>query len=61
MMVNDTDLYAYALGYYHGRQKGVYEGFEHGTSQMQSLYRMGYDSGVADYCHEIDRDPGSRA
>jgi hypothetical protein len=52
----EQDFYAYGLGYHHGRAEGVYQPAENWTSQMQALYRIGYDSGIADYCDEIESD-----
>jgi hypothetical protein len=51
------DAFPYALGYWQGRSSGY---FENGTYENMSdfhkhLYKLGYDSGVADYC-ELDDD-----
>lgn len=54
MNFNSKQYRAYALGYYDGRTYGspVTMGTEF-TAEESSLYRIGYDAGVADYC-ELD-------
>ena len=54
MKFNALQYRAYALGYYDGRTYGspVTMGTEF-TAEESSLYRMGYDAGVTDYC-ELD-------
>ena len=46
--------YEYALGYYDGRRYGVYVNL-YEDRDMHLAYKLGYDKGVADYCHyELD-------
>lgn len=46
------ELYAHALGYYHGRTVGFrIENLFDGESESY-WFKRGYDSGVADYCEE---------
>lgn len=48
--------YEYALGYYGGRANGVYDN-PYEDREMQLAYKLGYDRGVADYCHyELDEN-----
>lgn len=42
--------YAYAIGYYDGRAEGV-DNNPYEDSELKHSYRLGYDKGVADYCH----------
>lgn len=42
--------YSYAVGYYDGRAEGVYNN-PYEDREMSHAYKMGYDRGVADYCH----------
>jgi hypothetical protein len=42
--------YSYAVGYYDGRAEGVYNN-PYEDREMSHAYKMGYDKGVADYCH----------
>jgi hypothetical protein len=53
--LNIKDAFAYALGYYHGRALGEFENgtYENMSDKQQHLFKIGYDSGVADYC-ELD-------
>lgn len=43
---------AYALGYYYGRSEGSYGLFDLDkfSNQERHEFKLGYDSGVADYC-----------
>jgi hypothetical protein len=43
---------AYALGYYYGRSEGSYGTLDLDRFNDNELYefKLGYDSGVADYC-----------
>ena len=51
--MKEQELYAYALGYYHGRLKGeCLDCFADEADILRSLYRRGYDAGVSDYCNE---------
>jgi hypothetical protein len=51
--MNEQELYAYGLGYYHGRHHGEsLDCFANEADILRSLYRRGYDAGVADYCGE---------
>lgn len=43
---------AYALGYYHGRARGVDYQQEHYDELENWFYACGYEHGVADYCRE---------
>ena len=48
---------AYALGYYFGRAEGSYGliDFDEWEDTIRHEFKLGYDSGVADYClNEID-------
>jgi hypothetical protein len=51
--MTERELYAYGLGYYHGRAEGhdpdPYSEYEDGCRQ---LYKQGYQAGVADHCYE---------
>lgn len=49
--MTQKELYAHALGYYHGRTVGVYENLFDGESESH-WFKRGYDLGVADYCEE---------
>lgn len=45
--MKEQELYAYALGYYHGRLKGEsLDCFADEADTLRSLYRRGYDAGV---------------
>ena len=46
--MNELELKAYALGYYHGRSEGV-EKDPFVADELRHLYRRGYEAGVADY------------
>lgn len=55
-MKTEWDLFmveSYALGYYHGRAYGQ-EDAPVDDDTLRWAYRLGYDSGVADYCRDID-------
>ena len=52
MSSNTHDHVAYALGYYHGRAIGVEDNPYDSEDEARYYYRLGYDAGVADYCHE---------
>jgi hypothetical protein len=47
------NMYMFAVGYHQGRAVGTWEHplWEEWSSEEQRLYRLGYDSGVSDYCH----------
>jgi hypothetical protein len=48
---------AYALGYYYGRAEGSYGliDFDDWEDTIRHEFKLGYDSGVADYClNDID-------
>ena len=48
---------AYALGYYYGRAEGSYGyiDFDDMEDTIRREFKLGYDSGVADYClNDID-------
>ena len=46
-------MYMFAMGYHKGRAEGTWEHelWEEWSDEEQHLYRLGYDAGVADYCH----------
>ena len=45
----------YAQGYWDGRSYGEYlNAYENDNARF--MYRLGYDSGVGDYCREIDSE-----
>lgn len=48
-----STMYMFAVGYHQGRAEGTWEHplWEEWSSEEQRLYRLGYDSGVSDYCH----------
>lgn len=49
-------MYEYAKGYFDGRAEGIYNN-PYEDSEKHHHYKLGYDRGVADYCHyneEID-------
>jgi hypothetical protein len=50
-----NDAFPYALGYWQGRACGQFENgtYENMSDYHQSLYKIGYDAGVVDYC-ELD-------
>jgi len=51
--MNEQELYAYALGYYHGRLKGEsLDCFADEADNLRNLYHRGFYAGVADYCRE---------
>ena len=51
---NET-YYAYALGYYHGRNDGVEDNPFDPNDLQRFYYKRGYDRGIVDYCyHELD-------
>ena len=52
-----TDAFPYALGYWQGRACGNFENgtYENMSQEHQYLYKVGYDSGVADYS-ELDME-----
>lgn len=47
---------AYALGYYYGRALGSYDyqDFDHMDDIQVYEFKQGYDSGVTDYCLELE-------
>jgi hypothetical protein len=47
-----NDKQSYALGYYYGRYAGSYEYFDIDslTDSARYEFKIGYDSGVTDYC-----------
>ena len=48
------EMYAYALGYWHGRSEGVdHDPFAEPEGNCRHFYRAGYEAGVADYCEEV--------
>lgn len=51
-----ADAFPYALGYYQGRALGCFENgtYENMTDHHKCLFKLGYDSGVADFC-ELDK------
>lgn len=51
MNINFDHMYAFAQGYHQGRVHGEYidPPFEH--DQERHLFKLGYESGVADYCY----------
>lgn len=51
MKIKTSDLVAYAVGYYHGRAIGD-EQNPYDDDHHRSLYREGYDAGVADYSQD---------
>lgn len=59
-MNNDRELYAYALGYYHGRSDGVGKDcFADEADILRHLYQRGYEAGVNDYCG-LDMEEGNK-
>jgi hypothetical protein len=51
--MKEQELYAYALGYFHGRADGESRDcFADEADNLRHLYRRGYDAGVSDYCNE---------
>lgn len=52
-VVDIGKMYMFAVGYHQGRGVGTWEHplWEEWSSEEQRLYRLGYDSGVSDYCH----------
>jgi len=48
-----STMYMFAIGYHQGRVVGSWEHelWEEWSDEEQHLYRLGYDSGVSDYCH----------
>ena len=59
-MIVDIDLklnmYEYARGYFDGRSEGIYNN-PYDDKEMHHRYKLGYDRGVADYCHyELGED-----
>ena len=52
-MQNEQDCVAYAVGYHDGRAVGVSDVPLAWQGQLaETLYKRGYDRGVADYCAE---------
>jgi hypothetical protein len=45
-------LDAYALGYYDGRHHGSEDTPEDYDDEERYLYKVGYQRGVTDYCHD---------
>ncbi len=52
VIVDEHQLQAYALGYYHGRATGTERNPFDGMDARRGYYTLGYDKGVADYCSE---------
>lgn len=50
-MATEKEFYAYALGYYYGREEGNNPGLFDGEPE-EHLFKRGYDCGVFDYCKE---------
>jgi len=54
MNIKENKAEAFQTGYTHGYEHGVEENpFDHDAIE-RVLYKQGYDSGVHDYCIEID-------
>jgi hypothetical protein len=49
-------MYAYALGYFYGRAEGKDPDLYEGEDECRLYYKQGYDSGVSDYCAEIEAE-----
>lgn len=49
----EQELYAYAMGYYYGRAEGSHNDPFSDNCWLRSLFKSGYDAGVADYCAEV--------
>lgn len=51
-MINTSEKQAYALGYYYGRAEGSYGLFDFDSLNNLDRYefKLGYDSGVSDFC-----------
>jgi ribosome modulation factor len=45
------EMYAYARGYYDGRENGV-ENCPFEAENLRLHYKQGYEAGVHDYCRE---------
>jgi len=54
--MSDASYYAYALGYYQGRQEGVLDMPESLPEEQRLRWKQGYDRGVTDYCYEQHGD-----
>jgi hypothetical protein len=48
-------LKAFAIGYRDGVEEGI-EDCKYEQDDLRHMYRRGYDSGVADYCHNLSPD-----
>ena len=62
--MNEQELYAYALGYFHARAHGKdMDCFVGEADLLRHLYRRGYDAGISDYCGEDlgEYDPNQQA
>lgn len=60
--MKESEIKAYALGYYDGRTEGV-ENDTYDNDALRHMYRRGYDAGVADFEYVTDelRANGPRA
>ena len=54
--ITKKQMYAYALGYFYGRAEGKDPDLYEGEDECRLYYKQGYDSGVSDYCAEIEAE-----
>lgn len=60
MSINFDHMYAFAQGYYQGRVYGEYIDPPFEQDQERHLFKLGYESGVSDYCYfDEAQQPGS--
>lgn len=51
---NLNEIYAYATGYYDGRSEGWEQNKYDPEQSERHWYTLGYETGVADYCREME-------
>lgn len=51
MKIKTSELYAFAVGYYDARSKGN-ENCPFDLDHLKSMYNLGYEAGIHDYCRE---------
>lgn len=54
VVANVEEVYAYAVGYYDGRSNGEDKNYYAPEHSERHWYTLGYETGVSDYCRELE-------